>query len=320
MLATLAEAVSHTWTLNTGETVTGDYVSSGTTTLVVKTGGTNCFLKISSLASDDQAYVAELKATRTTATIIRQPGKGNIVELSLPEPPAAAPGRPAVVTIPLIEAVKTNDMEQVKALLESSPEQIKASDEKGLTALHWAATDGSVEAVQALLAHGAEVNAKTKGDRTPLHQAVRYGNLTVVKLLLDNNADVNAIDRGGVTPLILAATFQKDANIVKLLLDHKADVNIIDTFGGNALLMAAEQGSGEEVKMLLNAGSDINVCDKLGGDTALIAAVLHRCPTDVIELLLEKKPDLTVKNRDGFTALEAAKVMGRNDVVQLLNK
>jgi TPR repeat protein len=55
-------AVSHTWVLKTGETVTGDYVSSGTNTLVVKTGGTNCFLKISDLSTNDQAYVAEMKA------------------------------------------------------------------------------------------------------------------------------------------------------------------------------------------------------------------------------------------------------------------
>jgi len=59
---TLAIAAPRTWILNTGETVAGDYVSSGTTMLVVKTHGTNYFIKLSDLSTDDQAYVAEQKA------------------------------------------------------------------------------------------------------------------------------------------------------------------------------------------------------------------------------------------------------------------
>jgi len=61
-LTLLAAAAPRTWVLKTGVTVTGDYVSSGTTALVVKTGGTNFILKISDLSTDDQAYVAEIQA------------------------------------------------------------------------------------------------------------------------------------------------------------------------------------------------------------------------------------------------------------------
>ncbi|HEY5232967.1 MAG TPA: tetratricopeptide repeat protein [Verrucomicrobiae bacterium] len=59
---TLAIAAPRTWVLKTGETITGDYVSSGTTALVVKTGGTNRFLNISSLSTNDQTYAAEMQA------------------------------------------------------------------------------------------------------------------------------------------------------------------------------------------------------------------------------------------------------------------
>jgi hypothetical protein len=61
---TLVVAAPHTWALKTGEPVTGDYVSSGTTTLVVKTGGTNCFLKISELSTNDRSYFQECKAAQ----------------------------------------------------------------------------------------------------------------------------------------------------------------------------------------------------------------------------------------------------------------
>jgi hypothetical protein len=62
-LVTLAVAAPHTWILTTGKTVTGDYFSSGITTVVVKVGGTNCFIKLSDLSADDQTYVAAMKAS-----------------------------------------------------------------------------------------------------------------------------------------------------------------------------------------------------------------------------------------------------------------
>ena len=68
-LVTLAIAAPRAWVLKTGETVTGDYVSSGTTTLVVKTGGTNCFLAISDLSTNDQTYVAQMQFAQWQARL-----------------------------------------------------------------------------------------------------------------------------------------------------------------------------------------------------------------------------------------------------------
>lgn len=66
---TAAIAAPHDWVLKTGKTITGDYVSSGTTTLVVKTGGTNCFLKISNLSSNDLAFIAEMQVKQRQARL-----------------------------------------------------------------------------------------------------------------------------------------------------------------------------------------------------------------------------------------------------------
>jgi hypothetical protein len=68
-LATLAVAAPHTWTLKDGSSVEGDYVTSGTTTLVVKTGGTNCFLKISDLSTNDLNYIAKIRAAQRRAKL-----------------------------------------------------------------------------------------------------------------------------------------------------------------------------------------------------------------------------------------------------------
>jgi len=82
---TLAIAEPHTWILKTGETVTGDYVSSGTTTLVVKTGGTNCFLKISSLSIKDQAYTFKMQVAQRQARLdaeAKQMGNAGWIEVT----------------------------------------------------------------------------------------------------------------------------------------------------------------------------------------------------------------------------------------------
>ena len=69
-VATLATAAPHAWVLKTGETVTGDYVSSSTITIVVKTDGTNCSLKISDLSSNDLAFVKNIQKTNNEAALL----------------------------------------------------------------------------------------------------------------------------------------------------------------------------------------------------------------------------------------------------------
>ena len=47
----------------------GDYVSSGTTTVVVNKGGTNYFLSIADLSTNDQAYVAQMQFAQRQARL-----------------------------------------------------------------------------------------------------------------------------------------------------------------------------------------------------------------------------------------------------------
>jgi len=82
---TLVVAAPHTWVLKTGESAAGDYVSSGTTTLVIKTSGTNSFLKISDLSTNDLAYLAKMQAAQRQARFdaeARQMVNAGMVELT----------------------------------------------------------------------------------------------------------------------------------------------------------------------------------------------------------------------------------------------
>ena len=114
----------------------------------------------------------------------------------------------------------------------------------GLTALHFAARQGSARSVEALVAHGAGVNALTPGDRvSPLLIATVNGQFDIAKFLLAHGADPNLANAGGVTPLFAVlniewaprmfypqprAQLQQETSyldLMTLLLDRGADPN-----------------------------------------------------------------------------------------------
>jgi truncated hemoglobin YjbI len=74
------------------------------------------------------------------------------------------------------------------------------------TALHQAARRGCVSVAQALLDHGAAIDARDAKGETPLRRAVNCRQLEMVRLLFRLGADPHAADRRGVTPLGVART------------------------------------------------------------------------------------------------------------------
>lgn len=77
-------------------------------------------------------------------------------------------------TTPLILAARLAIEGMVQDLI-SAEADINAADNSGKTALHWAAAVNNVEAVNILLAHGANRDAQDDKDETPLFLAAREG-------------------------------------------------------------------------------------------------------------------------------------------------
>jgi ankyrin repeat protein len=72
----------------------------------------------------------------------------------------------------------------------------------GMTALLYAARDGKMEAVQALVEAGADVNAVNAGDSSsPIVIAAANGHYDVAKYLLDHGANPNLANIDGLAPL-----------------------------------------------------------------------------------------------------------------------
>ena len=79
----------------------------------------------------------------------------------------------------------------------------------GLTALHFAARQGSARSVAALVDGGVDVNLPSPGDKaTPLIIAIINGHFDIAAYLLEHGADPNLASDAGVTPLYATLNVQ----------------------------------------------------------------------------------------------------------------
>ncbi len=119
------------------------------------------------------------------------------------------------------QAVQLKSPGLLKLLLENgvSPSAVHPGSDGNLCQpIHYAAKLGSVEMVQLLLKHGADINARDYRRRTPLHYAVYGYSPEMVKLLLDKGAEVNAVDSNNQTPFTAADS--GGGTIARLLKEH----------------------------------------------------------------------------------------------------
>jgi ankyrin repeat protein len=124
--------------------------------------------------------------------------------------------------------------------------------------------------------HGGEESSLLEGT-TPLMLAAQEGTHLAAEALVDHGADVNAADSYGISVLMHACMHASvDAQLlVQLLLRSGADVTALARGGQFALQIAAQHGNAAVVGELLNntrAITMINQAD-LDGRTALIAAM-----------------------------------------------
>lgn len=212
---------------------------------------------------------------------------------------------PLPVAMPLVEAVWRGDIERVKALIQAGEDPAREDDQekapwewaliardddaftllfakishppqdgRHLSALSFAAAQGSVVATRALLARGIAADTlqpENSDGITPLMIAASSGYTDVMRILLDAGAAVNRQDAHGDTAL-MAAVRIGSPEAVKLLLARTAEANTKDDAGRTALIWAARGGRVDIVRSLIDAGASIETGDS-AGRTALVTAV-----------------------------------------------
>ena len=152
----------------------------------------------------------------------------------------------------VFEAAAVGELAQVRAHVERDPSLVSAYSADGFFPLGLAAFFRRPEVVEYLISKGADVRAVAKNPMqvTALHSAVADGgDPRIAKALVAAGADVNAKQRHGWTPLHGAA-HSGDRELVELLLARGADPEVKHQEGKTALDLAREKGHAAVVNVL----------------------------------------------------------------------
>jgi len=149
------------------------------------------------------------------------------------------------------------------------------------TALHMAAERGMTAEIEALLAHGAQLNAVDGAGETPLYHALCTGNDDAAAVLRKHGGVEETVGQ----PIHQAAAAGNTAEVTKLLQDSPQSVDLCDPWQRTPLVLAAACGQEDLVRLLLDQGADPNYRPRRGSLTALGMAA-QRGDAAMAELLL----------------------------------
>jgi len=175
----------------------------------------------------------------------------------------------------------------------------------GMTALLFAAREGNLDTIQALISGGADVNQVSAADGTSaLTDAIFNGHYGVAKYLLDHGANPNLVNVNGLAPLYATIDMQyanrtwypaadisqekvNYLDLMKELLARGADPNQrinkklwfrrfhddwVDAVGANAFWRAAQANDVAAMKLLVAHGADTKVATTHGATPLIVAA------------------------------------------------
>ncbi|MCW3099990.1 MAG: arp [Chthonomonadaceae bacterium] len=183
------------------------------------------------------------------------------------------------------------DVELVRELLDYGAD-IHQRDGFDHTPLETAIDQDDGPVIAFLLDRNADARpASHDGDQDPILRAAEFGNAASVQALLAHGADVNTQNSDGRTALIYTANDSPDVRFeaqccktARLLLAHGAKIDLRNSDGSTALFLAVQYSHLELVALLLNKGAKVNIRNRYGktaldynrGDKAVEIAKLLR--------------------------------------------
>ncbi len=240
----------------------------------------------------------------------------------------------------LVNAVHASDLGTIRKILDAHPDLVNAgaelprpdrpSDTFSTRLLHLSIAEAKVDVLRLLIERGADLNARNDDGRLPLHDcfeldhddyakilleagaepdvyaAAVYGMHEKLQQILENNpASANDLASGN-SPLGWTVYGQQPKSAT-ILFQHGAiaDRPPYDSYAWGPATGVASTGVG---RVLLEHGANPNWRDE-ADNTPIHRAISSRLvldPAGFIKMLIEFGADVSLRNREGRTALEEA--------------
>ncbi|MDP6892068.1 MAG: ankyrin repeat domain-containing protein [Verrucomicrobiota bacterium] len=174
-----------------------------------------------------------------------------------------------------------------------------------------AAAKGDLDAVEAHIDAGTDLDSLSEAGETPLHYAVTKNQTEVVLILLDSGVETDIENSLEETALDIAIAGRKE-DIIDLLLEAGAG---LDT-PAESIHFLTWLGDLLGVKLHIYAGTNIDQEDEYGNYPLLLAVELGHI--EIVDLLIEHEVELETEDQHGFTALIISAEKNYPEILQLL--
>jgi len=239
------------------------------------------------------------------------------------------------------------------------PRSTRAREGGGLTPLIFAVRENDLESVRILLDAGADVNQVTRYGWSPLLVATQNRNYQLASFLLDHGANPNLANKGAWAPLYIAVdnrnieggdypvpkTDMDSLEFIKKLLDKGADVNWrvqestwfrtvftsqwVHEDGATAFWRASQSSDLAVMKLLIDRGADPNIPTNVGVTPLQVSAGIgwvegvtfewsKDANVEAVKMLMRLGNDPNAQAETGRTALHGAAHKGATRVIQVL--
>lgn len=181
----------------------------------------------------------------------------------------------------------------------------------GMTALSFAAREGHIPTMEALLKGGVDINIQDAENTTPIVTAIMNKEYTAAKYLLDRGANPNLADSFGRAALFAVIDIRNEdysALPRRPLVDEYPSIRLIE----DLIAKGANVNQPLALKLPGRSGMDSGDGTMGEGSTPLMRAA-RAGDAEVIRLLLRSGADPNAKTKEGNTALLFAAGVGYRD-------
>lgn len=220
----------------------------------------------------------------------------------------------------IIDAVKGDSLEAIEALI-AQGEDIEKPDDNGIKPLDYACMCNKVDILQILVDAGADIEANSEYIErcNLLFLATLHGHVDIVKILVDKGAKLDIYGLYGYTPIMCAIHYYKN-DIVKILVDAGANLTQLSAEEKMTPIMILVKENNTEVLELIlsNASKTINIQDQHGKTAMHYAAATGS--TKATKMFVDAGADLYLTDKENNTPLMVAIKLKNYDVAHHMLK